>query len=108
MTTYHSTIQLWKLFNTGKPEYMSNYIKLEDDNSVKINPPRLQFTQKGWRWRSTETWNQLPGDIREIKSLQLMKKKVKAWIIDRRNNEPAPVPPDDTPDQLPTANWMLD
>ena len=112
MTIYHSTIQLWKLFNTGKPEFMAKIIKLEDDNSIKINPPRLQFTQKGWRWRSIETWNQLPGDIKEIKTLQLMKRKVKAWIIDRRNvtapvppvlpDVPPDVPPDDT--QVPTPH----
>ena len=60
---YHSSIQLWKTIQLNKPEFMSELIQLTELDTVQTNPPRLQFTTNGYRWRATEQWNKLPLQI---------------------------------------------
>ena len=90
MVKYHSIIQLWKIIRMKKPECMTSKFKIEDDDLLSTNSPRLQFTSNGFRWRTTKDWNNLPKDIREIKSLAILKRRPKSWIIELRSAEPEP------------------
>ena len=64
MAKYHSLVQLWKLVRLNKPSTMSEKIHLENENLVRTNTPRLMFTSDGFRCRTTNSWNQLSGNIR--------------------------------------------
>ena len=85
---YHAVIQLWKIIRMNIPEAMTEHFDLDDDNYITTNTPRLQFTKLGFRWRSTETLNKLPSDMREIRSLPTTKRRLKTWIKERRSSEP--------------------
>ena len=67
---------------------MTEKFTLYENDIVSTTLPRLQFTQEGFGWRSTVSWNQLPEEIRGLTRLALLKKKVKIWILERRNLEP--------------------
>ena len=85
---YHTTTQLWKVFNFGKPETISQKIHLDDENTASTSTPRLQFTSSGFRWRATKVWNDLPTDLRHSPSLPGFKKKLRLWIVQQRNWDP--------------------
>ena len=64
------------------------HLIMTNEDTITTTIPRLQFTKQGFRWRSADTWNLLPGDIRSTQSLPVFKRKVKNWIRSLRNPEP--------------------
>ena len=88
LTTTHSLTQLWKVIHMGRPEMISERITLNDDFTILIREPKLQFTQAGFLWRTTKVWNTLPHEIRTLKNLPNFKKKIKKWVKELRNTEP--------------------
>ena len=88
MSFYHSVVQLWKIFTFKKPENMFKKIQIDENLDANTSTPRLQFTTYGYRWRSVENWNQIPREIREVKSLPSFKRKLRLWIVSKRNWDP--------------------
>ena len=64
MIQHCSLILLWKTLNLNSPNAMRDKIELNNENYVITNQPRLMHTTWSWRWRTTDLWNTLPGDIR--------------------------------------------
>ena len=55
---------------------------------IEINQYRLQFTEQSYIIRASKSWNNLPGYIRENKSIMSFKKQMKEWTIMQRPREP--------------------
>ena len=88
MTKYHTLVQLWKIIRLQKPLIMTELFTTTNEDLITTTIPRLQFTKQGFRWRSADTWNLLPGEIRSIQNLPKFKRQVKNWIKSLRNPEP--------------------
>ena len=88
MARYHTVVQLWKIVRLNRPLILTEKFNLTDDNRILTTIPRLQFTYEGFRWRASDQWNQLPDDLRGIKSLPAFKRRVKVWIKTQRHTEP--------------------
>ena len=84
----HSLVQLWKVLHLNKPATIRNKLRMDDEGEIHLPPPRLQFTLLGFTWRSVEYWNELPQEIRTLKSLPKFKRSIKKWTMDRRNIDP--------------------
>ena len=69
---------------------MRDKIEIGNENLVSTQEPRLMHTTLSWRWRTTELWNRLPGDIREVGSLPKFKNLTKNWIISQRTPQLEP------------------
>ena len=89
-TEMQSLIQMWKIARWKIPEYMSDKIKLEDDNRITTTIPRLQLTSNTFRWITTKKWNELPDQLRGETSLKCFKSGLKRLMADRRRPDPAP------------------
>ena len=73
----HSIILTWKMINLGAPSYLSEKIKITEDNMISTDKPRLQNTARGFRWRCVPLWNSMEQDIRTETSLPIFKKNLK-------------------------------
>ena len=88
LVIYNTLVQTWKVIRFRRPEDMSDKIVMNHLEELSTTVPRLQFTENGYRWRATRTWNLLPPGIRGEMSLPVFKKKIKAWIIEGRAAQP--------------------
>ena len=88
MARYHCVVQIWKVVRLKRPLLFSEKLTMTDDNKIETSRSRLQFTSEGFRWRSTDQWNQLPTDIRTIRSLPSFKRRVNTWILSQRLADP--------------------
>ena len=90
---YHSTVQIFKILRTETPTYIYQRItetgsfpyntRLAASDSVRIAPSltsRLEIIQKSFVIRATQGYNLLPTELRQLSSLELFKKHLKAWI----------------------------
>ena len=94
LTEFHSLLQLFKTIRWNKPQRLSEKFQHTPDGIVLTQPPRLQLTSKAWRINTTEQWNNLPVDLRAECNLTKLKKKLKIWLIDRREVLRDTEPPD--------------
>ena len=83
-----SLVQLWKVLHLRKPETISEELTLNEDNVIEIRKPRLQFTEYAFKWRTTNDWNELPNEIRELKTLLTFKRRLKKWMREQQDQEP--------------------
>ena len=88
MTKYHTLVQLWKIVRLQKPQTMTELFTMNNEDLITTTIPRLQFTMQGFRWRSVDTWNLLPAEVRITQSLPKFKRQVKKWMKSLRNPEP--------------------
>ena len=88
LAVYHTQVQLWKVLRFKRPEDMDDKIELDNQEKIVTTVPRLQFTENGYRWSATKTWNLLPPGIRGEMSLPVFKRKIKAWITEGRAVQP--------------------
>ena len=69
MLNMNSLNMLWKVFWMKIPQQLHDKIRLESDCKVSTGKPRLQTVQKGFLWKTSVLWNQLPEYLRTQKSL---------------------------------------
>ena len=98
MTKHSTLLLLWKSLRTSSPQALKDKIEIDENNFVSTQRPRLMHTTFGWRWRATELWNCLPGEIRQIESITNFKKQTKLWLISRRETDEMEMEMD--PDQV--------
>ena len=84
MIEMQTTIMVWKVVRTGKPEYLAEKMKLVDNNSLRTETMRLKTTADSFRHRGIRHWNALDDSLRECKSLPIFRKNVRKTIIERR------------------------
>ena len=83
---HHSSLQLlWKILRQKSPENLSEKITLDQDHYALTDYPRLQHTQKGFRWKTCQIWNEMPRELRENEYFPKFKKESKKWLIRQRD-----------------------
>ena len=85
LTEIRSLVQIWKVINVARPEMIREKITVNQDHTILMDHPRLQFTQQAFTWRTTTIWNSLPQNLREPKSLPTFKRRLKCWIKKMRD-----------------------
>ena len=82
LTIYHSIITIWKIIRTGKPGTLRNRITTDGNGNIVNTDSRLQTTSLGLIWRTRDTWNSFPMEVRETQSISIFKKGLKKWILE--------------------------
>ena len=90
LTRYHSLLQMWKVIRLQVPKYLVDRFRVDGEDRVDTNPPRLQLTELSWRCATSESWNNLPTILREERSMRCFKKCLRRQIIDERSEEREP------------------
>ena len=91
MIAYHSLVLLYKVQMNHEPKYLHGMFTTERRyntrgegvgklDCVSVDPPTLRISCHSFRWRTVQSWNQLPASIRQIRSLLDFKRKLKTWI----------------------------
>ena len=88
LCTYHTNITTWKIIYWNIPANINQHISVDDDTNISTNLPRLQNTQRSYRWRAINCWNRQPEYLRQCSNLGKFKKMSRQWIIDARLPEP--------------------
>ena len=88
MTNYHSLVLMWKTVHRKRPKTMHKILQLDMDNKIQNPKPRLQFSSRTYRHRTSVEWNTLPEDIRNKPTLGSYKRTLKTWIKERRQQTP--------------------
>ena len=65
LVVYHTLLTVFKIRQTGEPEYLATFLKA-DSRNVKIMIPNLKLglAQKSFCFRGSSDWNSLPDFIR--------------------------------------------
>ena len=77
-------VSMWRILQTRKPRNI--YEKLDIDTeemTIRINDPRIQFTEQSFRLKASRDWNELPEYLRK-KNISSFKKQLKEWILSER------------------------
>ena len=88
LTKYHSCLLLWKTLHLEKPAVLKNRMIVDQDKKIVTSQTRLKFTARGWRWATSELWNQLPDSLRQEPKISKFKKDLKSWILLGRHKAP--------------------
>ena len=88
MARYQEAIMMWKMVHRGKPKHIYNKLQIADDLEVTIQEPRIQFSKRTFRHRTSKNWNELPEELKKNISIANFKIKLKKWIKERRDQTP--------------------
>ena len=86
---YHSLLLLWKIRNSGNPQYLNekfvqrfNYsTRQATSNSLSIySTPRSEMSKKSFVFNTTILWNSLSTDLRKTQSLMAFKRNLRSWV----------------------------
>ena len=78
----------WKLVHLKKPARLLQRMRILNDYKIEVVDPRLQISQRAYRWRAGVEWNLLPQDMRQEQSLGCFKRKLKKLVLQDRNWDP--------------------
>ena len=88
MHTVQSCILLWKTIHLERPGHLHARLPVDEEWNLEIRNTRLQFTECGWRWKTSLVWNMLPEWMRAETKISCFKKNMKSWILEKRTQEP--------------------
>ena len=89
MTRLSAATIIWKTINMGTPGNLAESLKWNEETlEMEICPARINFTRKKFTHREAVWWNEIPTEIRKIKTIGSFKRKIKGWIKGRRNRMP--------------------
>ena len=92
LTSYYSVIQTRKTLKTHKPQYLMDRLQLEENHMLSTDAPRLQLTSLSFRCRTVSLWNTLPEHLRKETTIKTLKKDLRNWILERRQQHDAVEP----------------
>ena len=72
-------ILTWKVVHMEKPMHIFNKIRVNEEFMIDYTEPRLQFTDRGFRHRTSQNWNALDQD-QDNKSISQFKRRLKTWV----------------------------
>ena len=85
LSFYHSVLQIWKAQNSQTPEHIHSKLITTNTRSSSVGNLKIPATEtalasKSFLIRSISCWNTTPPEIRECRTLQTLKKKLKDYI----------------------------
>ena len=83
LISYHTIIAVFKMRKNKEPEYLANILCLDSRNKRVVIPNLgLTLAQKSFTLRGSESWNQVPLQIRQSSKIGSFKKQLKKWIVE--------------------------
>ena len=82
---YFTITEMWRNIHLRKPRYFSSKFKLDNLGLTDNIVPRLRMTRHSYKWRAVQNWNSMSVELRTCKKLPVLKKKLKLWLIARRD-----------------------
>ena len=86
--TVHSCVLMWKTLHLERPGHIYSRLPVDDEWKLDTKRTRLQFTERGWKWKTSLIWNSVPDWMRAETKVSCFKKQMKSWILDRREQDP--------------------
>ena len=91
LIVYQTAIMTFKIRKTGLPVYFDSVINAQfpymtrqaASGGIRYSEDHVRrraLTHRGYRYRATVQYNQIPGEIRGSKTDQTFKKKLRVWI----------------------------
>ena len=82
---FHTALQVWRVMRTKYPVYISTKLqpsvtRSADQGNLKVPAVEYSLSEKSFMVRSAYMWNTIPPDIRNCKTIESFKKKLKGWI----------------------------
>ena len=84
MIVYFTITETWRNIHLKSPRHFANSFKLDDESLTEVKNTRLKITKYSYKWRAATLWNSMTADLRTCKSLPVLKRKLKNWIIGNR------------------------
>ena len=82
LITYHTILTVFKIRQSGEPEYLASFLGSENRAGRIIIPnTKLTLAKKSFVWRGSLNWNLLPDNIRNLKKIGQFKKGAKTWVL---------------------------
>ena len=87
LVIYFTITETWRNINLKSPRYFANTFKLDNEGCTVTNTPRLKMTKFSYKWRASTLWNSMSEELRTCKSLPVLKRKLKCWLINNRTTQ---------------------
>ena len=82
LITYHTLLTVFKIRQSGEPEYLATFLKADNRTDRIIIPnTSLTLAKKSFVWRGSLDWNLLPLGLRKSSKIGHFKRGVKDWVI---------------------------
>ena len=82
---FHTLITTWKLTFWNIPRNPASKVSRDEaTNCISTTQHRLQNTQQSYRWRSVNSWNSMPQELRSCQSLPRFKGMLRKRILSCR------------------------
>ena len=91
LVVYHSVVLVYKIIMTESPKYLHSMFTAKYNYKTKHSQDgllkhtgrfRLDITECSFRWRAAYSFNELPLDIRNLKTLEGFKTAARTWITE--------------------------
>ena len=79
-TAYHTLTSMYKTIKSGLPRYSRDRLEESRAQTKFRIECRLSLSRCSYFYRGSRLLNQLPDDFLEARTIQIFKKKVKAWV----------------------------
>ena len=90
LVVYHSVVLVYKTLLNESPKYLHSMFsakysyKTSQAKGVFIKHSRkfrLETTESSFRWRAAKAYNELPTEMRNMKTLKEFKKTARKWVM---------------------------
>ena len=81
MSVYYTLIMVYKIRESGQPEYLARFLK-DDGRSNRIRRcnTKLTLALQSFTFRGAQLWNTLPLSIRSSSNVRFFKLQARKWI----------------------------
>ena len=81
LIAYHTLMQVFKIRNSGEPEYLSRILGNDNRNGrILIPNSDLTLAKRSFCFRGAQLWNTVPASIRNSPKIGVFKIKTKNWV----------------------------
>ena len=88
MIEHQTAVMTWKMIHLNKPGHLKDKLNLDQNMTIDLVEPRLQFSERNLLHRGSTIWNSLPLEMRQINTVSRFKTRLRNWIKDKRSQEP--------------------
>ena len=81
LIAYHTLMQVFKIRNSGEPEYLSRILRNDNRNGrILIPNSDLSLAKRSFCFRGAQLWNTVPASIRNSPKIGVFKINTKKWV----------------------------
>ena len=78
---FHSLLLLWRTVRTDGWSTLQNGLSLDHSNQLDQGHRRILLTRYSWKFRSIGWWNELPAQLRNLRTITTFKASLRVWIL---------------------------